>query len=68
MHMGDIRRVRAVDHPRLRHLVNVIVFNVSGERDLPNQLGGGDLDGDDYTIIVDPRFLIKSNSPPMDYT
>ncbi|KAJ9118330.1 hypothetical protein QFC22_004243 [Naganishia vaughanmartiniae] len=68
MHMGDIRRVIAVDHPRLRHLVNVIVFNVKGSRDLPNMLGGGDLDGDDYTLIWDKRFLIKENSPPMDYT
>lgn len=68
MHMGDIRRVRAVDHVRLRHLVNVIVFNVRGPRDLPNMLGGGDLDGDDYTLIWDPRFLIRNNSPPMDYT
>lgn len=68
MHMGDIRRVRAIDHTRLRHLVNVIVFNVRGTRDLPNMLGGGDLDGDDYTLIWDPRFLIQRNSPPMDYT
>lgn len=28
--------VTAVDHPRLRHLKNVIVFNVRGNRDLPN--------------------------------
>jgi RNA-dependent RNA polymerase len=68
MHMGDIRRVRAVDHVRLRHLVNVIVFNVRGARDLPNMLGGGDLDGDDYTLIWDSRLLIRENSPPMDYT
>lgn len=68
MHMGDVRRVKAVDQPRLRHLVNVIVFTVRGKRDLPNMLGGGDLDGDDYTLIWDPRFLIKENSPPMDYT
>jgi RNA-dependent RNA polymerase len=68
MHMGDIRRVQAVDHARLRHLVNVIVFNVRGARDLPNMLGGGDLDGDDYTLIWDPRFLIRQNSSPMDYT
>jgi RNA-dependent RNA polymerase len=68
MHMGDVRRVKAVDQPRLRHLVNVIVFSVRGKRDLPNMLGGGDLDGDDYTLIWDPRFLIKENSPPMDYT
>lgn len=68
MHMGDIRRVKAVDQPRLRHLVNVIVFSVKGKRDLPNMLGGGDLDGDDYTLIWDKRFLIRENSPPMDYT
>lgn len=68
MHMGDVRRVQAADHARLRHLVNVIVFNVQGTRDLPNMLGGGDLDGDDYTLIWDPSFLIQANSPPMDYT
>lgn len=27
---GDIRVVTAVDHPRLRHLKNVIVFSVCG--------------------------------------
>jgi RNA-dependent RNA polymerase len=34
-----------VNIPELRSLVNVIVFNVKGVRDLPNMLGGGDLDG-----------------------
>jgi RNA-dependent RNA polymerase len=45
LHPGDIRHVQAVDIPELRSLVNVIVFNVKGVRDLPNMLGGGDLDG-----------------------
>ena len=68
MHAGDIRRVKAVDNPAFHHLRNVIVFNVQGARDLPNQLGGGDLDGDDYSLIWDPKFLIKENAVPMDYT
>ena len=45
LHPGDIRRVKAVNRPQLHHLRNVIVFSVKGERDLPNMLGGGDLDG-----------------------
>ncbi|OCF31540.1 RNA-dependent RNA polymerase 1 [Kwoniella heveanensis BCC8398] len=53
----DVRRVRAVDRPELRHLKNVIVFSIRGERDLPSKLGGGDLDGDDYTLIWDQRFV-----------
>ncbi|GFZ50894.1 hypothetical protein JCM24511_08652 [Saitozyma sp. JCM 24511] len=54
---GDVRRAWAVDRPELRHLKNVIVFSTQGKRDLPNMLGGGDLDGDDYTLIWDPRFV-----------
>lgn len=32
---GDVRIVQAVDHPRLRHLRNVIVFSCRG-KPLPN--------------------------------
>ncbi|WVW85521.1 hypothetical protein I302_107559 [Kwoniella bestiolae CBS 10118] len=64
----DVRRARAVDNPKLRHLKNVIVFNVQGERDLPSMLGGGDLDGDDYTLIWDQRFVRPLNVyDPMHY-
>ncbi|BEJ13713.1 hypothetical protein CspHIS471_0308870 [Cutaneotrichosporon sp. HIS471] len=63
LHPGDIRTVRAVDHPDLRHLCNVVVFSVKG-KPLPDQLSGGDLDGDDYTLIWDkrllPRMVVKS--------
>ncbi|WVR09517.1 hypothetical protein IAU60_006585 [Kwoniella sp. DSM 27419] len=65
----DVRRVRAVDRPELRHLKNVIVFSVQGQRDLPSMLGGGDLDGDDYTLIWDARFVQTLQVyEPMDYT
>ncbi|WVQ80183.1 hypothetical protein IAT38_002288 [Cryptococcus sp. DSM 104549] len=69
LHPGDVRRARAVDVPQLRHLKNVIVFSTQGERDLPNMLGGGDLDGDDYTLIWDQRFVQTLKVyDAMDYT
>ncbi|ODN90833.1 RNA-dependent RNA polymerase 1 [Cryptococcus wingfieldii CBS 7118] len=69
LHPGDVRRVRAVDVPELRHLKNVIVFSTQGERDLPSMLGGGDLDGDDYTLIWDQRFVQTLKVyDPMEYT
>lgn len=67
LHPGDIRRVQAVDREELRHLRNVIVFNTKGERDLLNMLGGGDLDGDDYTLVWDERLMFGSNVEPMNY-
>ncbi|WVN86300.1 uncharacterized protein L203_101463 [Cryptococcus depauperatus CBS 7841] len=57
LHPGDVRRVLAVDRPELRHLKNVVVFSTQGSRDLPSMLGGGDLDGDDFTLIWDQRFV-----------
>ncbi|WWD19157.1 hypothetical protein CI109_103615 [Kwoniella shandongensis] len=68
LHPGDVRRAWAVDRPELRHLKNVIVLNTKGYRDLPNMLGGGDLDGDDYTLIWDQRFVEPLRMyEPMDY-
>ncbi|KAI0342571.1 RdRP-domain-containing protein [Trametopsis cervina] len=70
LHPGDVRRVNAVDCKPLRHLRNVIVFNTRGQRDLPNMLSGGDLDGDMYSLIWDQRLLIPPENihEPMDYT
>ncbi|TRX89845.1 hypothetical protein FHL15_009278 [Xylaria flabelliformis] len=57
LHPGDIQVRRAIipppDHP-LRSLSNCIVFSQEGDRDLPSQLSGGDLDGDIYNVIWDP--------------
>ncbi|KAI8838591.1 RNA dependent RNA polymerase-domain-containing protein [Chytriomyces cf. hyalinus JEL632] len=55
IHPGDIQPVVAVDIPQFRHLHHVIVFSQHGKRDLPSQLGGGDLDGDisEFRVAAD---------------
>ncbi|CAO3579322.1 unnamed protein product [Absidia cylindrospora] len=69
-HPGDVRVLNAVDHPELRkRLVNVVAFPRVGERDIPSMCSGGDLDGDEYTIIWDKKLMPKIiNHTPMDYT
>ncbi|KAG0172617.1 hypothetical protein DFQ28_010182 [Apophysomyces sp. BC1034] len=68
-HPGDIRVVTAVDNPKLRHLYDVVVFSAQGYRDIPSMCSGGDLDGDDYSIIWDHRLMPTTrNASPMDYT
>lgn len=62
LHPGDIQVARNVippaGHP-LRELKNCIVFSQNGERDLPSQLSGGDLDGDTFNVIWDQRIVSK---------
>ncbi|KAI0469337.1 RNA dependent RNA polymerase-domain-containing protein [Xylaria cf. heliscus] len=56
LHPGDIQIRRAIVPPRghpLCSLSNCIVFSQKGDRDLPSQLSGGDLDGDIYNVIWD---------------
>ncbi|KAJ7776043.1 RNA dependent RNA polymerase-domain-containing protein [Mycena maculata] len=71
IHPGDARLVTAVDHPVFQELplTNVVVFSAKeATRDLPSMLGGGDLDGDFYTVICDKDLQIKRQCEPMDYT
>ncbi|KAL2257485.1 hypothetical protein VTK26DRAFT_109 [Humicola hyalothermophila] len=69
LHPGDIRVVEAVDVPQLRHLRDVVVFPLVGDRDIPSMLSGGDLDGDDFFVIWDPKLLpVEWGHPPMNYT
>ncbi|KAK9448603.1 RNA dependent RNA polymerase-domain-containing protein [Limtongia smithiae] len=69
LHPGDIRVVNAVDKEKLRHLVDVIVLPVTGTRDVANMASGGDLDGDDYSVIWDRQLIPRVvNYRPMDYT
>ncbi|KAM3437517.1 hypothetical protein NHJ13734_004584 [Beauveria thailandica] len=71
LHPGDIQCVEMVTPPKshpLRSLRNCIVFSQKGSRDLPSQLSGGDLDGDLYNVIWDPRALPKCTFDPADYT
>ncbi|KAF3407834.1 putative RNA-dependent RNA polymerase 2 [Talaromyces pinophilus] len=53
-------------HP-LRQLRNCIVFSQLGQRDLPSQLSGGDLDGDMYNIIWDEEAIPQTTFGPADY-
>ncbi|GBB88560.1 hypothetical protein RclHR1_01510011 [Rhizophagus clarus] len=67
-HPGDIRVVTAVSCKNLNNLIDVVVFPATGYRDIPSQCSGGDLDGDDFTIIYDERLIPKKkNMEPMAY-
>lgn len=69
LHPGDIRVVEAVDVPALRHLTNVVVFPLGGDRDVPGMCSGGDLDGDDFFVIWDKRLIpTEWGHAPMDFT
>ncbi|KAI0712794.1 RNA dependent RNA polymerase-domain-containing protein [Cerioporus squamosus] len=57
LHPGDCLKLWAVEHPRLSHLVDCIVFASKGRRAAPSMSAGGDLDGDEYTVIWDPDFV-----------
>ncbi|KAJ7806145.1 RdRP-domain-containing protein [Mycena olivaceomarginata] len=63
IHPGDVQFVTAVRKPQLAHLQNVVVFSCRGSRSLPSQLGGGDLDGDIYNLILDENLY-----PPKEFT
>ncbi|KAF4572424.1 hypothetical protein EYR36_006929 [Pleurotus pulmonarius] len=65
IHPGDLQMVTAVRRPQLAHLRNVVVFSCKGNRSLPSMLGGGDLDGDIYNLIVDPNLHPPSGRTAM---
>ncbi|KAF9930039.1 hypothetical protein FBU30_000952 [Linnemannia zychae] len=68
-HPGDVRVVRAVKCPSLNHLHDVVVFNTKGRRSIASMCSGGDLDGDDFTVIWDPNIVNKvEEMAPMDYS
>jgi RNA dependent RNA polymerase len=70
LHPGDIQVVNAIDVPDqspLNALHNCVVFSQRGQRDLPSQLSGGDLDGDLYNVIYDPGLLPPRVVKPADY-
>ncbi|XP_019641825.1 PREDICTED: LOW QUALITY PROTEIN: probable RNA-dependent RNA polymerase 1 [Branchiostoma belcheri] len=68
-HPGDVRKLRAVDVPKLHHMVDVIVFPSKGQRPHPNEMSGGDLDGDEYFVTWYPDLIFpRPNLKPMDFT
>lgn len=67
IHPGDVQFVTAVRHPKLAHLNNVVVFSCEGDRSLPSCLGGGDLDGDIYNLILNPDLFPTRTVAPGSY-
>jgi hypothetical protein len=51
----------------LKELVNVIVFPSKGVRNLPNEMSGGDLDGDDFFVFWDKNLVKIEQATPFDF-
>ncbi|KAI8984846.1 RdRP-domain-containing protein [Trametes punicea] len=64
-HPGDIRKLRAVDHPLLRHHRNCIVFPRTAPHSVPDTIASGDLDGDVYFISWEPALLPPQATKPL---
>jgi hypothetical protein len=54
---SDIQKVRAIAHPKLSHLVDVIVFPTKGQFPLAGKLQGGDYDGDTFWTCWEPELV-----------
>lgn len=46
---------------------NVIVFPKQGPRPHPEEMSGGDLDGDTFWISRHPKLIFRKNEQPFDY-
>ncbi|PPQ67455.1 hypothetical protein CVT24_011512 [Panaeolus cyanescens] len=70
---GDVQRVRAIGKPPasmmclFAHLKNVVVLPSEGNRSLASCLGGGDVDGDLFSVIFHKPLLPTSVDEPADY-
>jgi hypothetical protein len=73
--VGDIRCLTAVALPDscpASRLKDCLLFSCDGERPDSDKMSGGDLDGDEYFVVWEPRLLALSGSireqPPADYS
>uniref|UniRef100_A0AC34GR65 RNA-directed RNA polymerase n=1 Tax=Panagrolaimus sp. ES5 TaxID=591445 RepID=A0AC34GR65_9BILA len=65
---GDVRIFEAVDIPSMYELVDVIVVPNNGDRPHPNEMSGGDLDGDEFSVFWDSELFVHHNEEPFNYT
>ena len=70
LHPGDIRKVEAVDIPELHFSKNVLILPGSNSKySLSASCSGGDLDGDQFSVIWDKQYIPPSTvcQNPLDY-
>lgn len=70
---GDVRKLKAVDVEQLHSIKDCIVFPSKGPRPHPDELGGSDLDGDEYALFWDTGLIFpvdncKSMTFPYGFT
>ncbi|KAF9526964.1 RNA dependent RNA polymerase-domain-containing protein [Crepidotus variabilis] len=72
-HPGDVQRVYAIGEPPddqrclFKHLRNVVVMPSQGKRPLASCLSGGDLGGDEFSVIMDETLFPQTDVRPADY-
>ncbi|KAG9018986.1 hypothetical protein FRB90_007566 [Tulasnella sp. 427] len=74
VHPGDVQFVEAIGSPppkspfAVEMFPNCVVFSSLGDRCIPSMLAGGDLDGDEYNVILNPDLFPKEEiHPPAEY-
>jgi hypothetical protein len=62
---SDVQKVRAIVHPDLKHLIDIVVFPSVGTIPLASKLQGGDYDGDKFWLCWEPALVNPfRNAPP----
>ncbi|KAL8976626.1 MAG: hypothetical protein Q9205_007403 [Flavoplaca limonia] len=67
LHPGDLQKFKAVQHDRLSHLIDCIVFSTKGKRPSADLMSGGDLDGDKFFVTWDPDLIPSKVSQAASY-
>lgn len=64
---SDVQKVRAIYHPKLVSIQDVVVFSARGGFPLAEKLSNGDYDGDRYWVCWEPSLVRDfKNAPPPD--
>ncbi|KAJ4320958.1 hypothetical protein N0V94_003134 [Neodidymelliopsis sp. IMI 364377] len=61
---SDIQKVRAILHPDLAHLDDLVIFPSRGQYPLAGKLQGGDYDGDIFWLCWDDRLVKPFKNAP----